>query len=226
MKEISIQERIAFAGVLFFVLLGVYYSHTDLEYFNSVYTLEDNVIEWGTVFALLLGAFISFYRSYILKPFRGWKFQVCLILLGLLFIFGAGEEISWGQRIFNISTPEFFMQHNAQHETNLHNLVVGGTKINKLVFGLILGICVAFYLLILPVLYRKYEKIKKLIDDFAIPIPRGFHIIAYLVLVALVETIPGPKKGEIIEFGGCWVFTLMTFNPFNRELFSRKSFER
>ena len=33
-----------------------------------------------------------------------------------------GEEISWGQRIFNIATPETISQMNVQDETNIHNL--------------------------------------------------------------------------------------------------------
>lgn len=35
----------------------------------------------------------------------------------------AMEEISWGQRIFKIQSPEFFAQHNIQQETNLHNFL-------------------------------------------------------------------------------------------------------
>ena len=39
---------------------------------------------------------------------------------GLFFI--AGEEISWGQRIFEVASPEYFLSTNKQLETNLHNL--------------------------------------------------------------------------------------------------------
>jgi hypothetical protein len=46
------------------------------------------------------------------------------LMLGLLFFFIFGEEISWGQRILNLRTPEFFEQHNIQDEINLHNLKV------------------------------------------------------------------------------------------------------
>lgn len=49
-----------------------------------------------------------------------------LILLGcaLIAFFGAGEEISWGQRIFNWQTPVALNQINDQGETNIHNIVV------------------------------------------------------------------------------------------------------
>lgn len=48
--------------------------------------------------------------------------QLFLLGMGLLFIFAAGEEISWGQRIFGISTPDALLEANRQQETNLHNL--------------------------------------------------------------------------------------------------------
>ena len=47
-----------------------------------------------------------------------------LVYLGLaiLFLFGAGEEISWGQRILGFQTPETLSEVNRQEEFNLHNL--------------------------------------------------------------------------------------------------------
>ena len=57
------------------------------------------------------------------------------MLLGLFFMFGAGEEISWGQRLFEIESSGFFDENNAQGEMNLHNLFVNDTKINKLEFS-------------------------------------------------------------------------------------------
>ena len=50
--------------------------------------------------------------------------QLVYLGLALLFFFGAGEEISWGQRIFGFKTPESLVQVNKQDELNLHNLSV------------------------------------------------------------------------------------------------------
>ena len=50
--------------------------------------------------------------------------NVWFLLLALLFIFGGGEEISWGQRIFGWETPQAFEQANIQRETNIHNLKI------------------------------------------------------------------------------------------------------
>ena len=47
-----------------------------------------------------------------------FQWLIFLVLtLGLAF-----EEISWGQRIFDITTPESFVKLNVQGETTLHNL--------------------------------------------------------------------------------------------------------
>jgi len=46
------------------------------------------------------------------------------LILGLLFIFAFGEEISWGQRIFHYSTPEIIRDSNIQEELNIHNLKI------------------------------------------------------------------------------------------------------
>jgi hypothetical protein len=44
--------------------------------------------------------------------------------LALLYFFGAGEEISWGQRIFHIQEPAELAKENVQHELNIHDLAI------------------------------------------------------------------------------------------------------
>lgn len=50
--------------------------------------------------------------------------NVFLLLLGLLFLFGCGEEISWGQRLLGFDTPDSIARVNLQRETNIHNLTI------------------------------------------------------------------------------------------------------
>lgn len=223
-------ERLSFIFVFTLCLLGVYYSKTDLSFFEGSYVKEDGPLEWLTVVALLCGSILCFYRARILKPFKDGKFIFGLYFLSALFFFGLAEEISWGQRIweawFDFKVPEFFLKYNSQGEMNIHNLRFGGVKINKLIFGLFLGIMIVFYFLILPFLYRKKESIKKFVDSWALPLPRIYHILAYVSLAVIAEFIEGGKKGEILEFGGSWIVLLMIFEPFNREIFSRISLKR
>lgn len=48
--------------------------------------------------------------------------NIWLVGLSLLFFVAGGEEISWGQRIFSVATPESLRAINVQGETNLHNI--------------------------------------------------------------------------------------------------------
>ena len=212
-------EAFFFAILIQFSLFGLYFAHTNLEYFESVFVVEDGLVEWLTVVWLLLTAGLCLKRFVTLQGKRPKFFLAMLLIFSALFIFGAGEEISWGQRLLNIESSEFFQANNAQGETNLHNLVVSGKKINKMIFGLTLGILVGIYCLILPTLARKYKPVMKLVQKFAIPIPRGRQVAMYLLLFLMVEINPSPKRGELIEFGGTLLFFLMFLNPWNRRSF-------
>lgn len=217
-------EAFFYAILLNFLLFGLYFAHTNLEYFESVFVVEDGLVEWLTVCWLLFSSILCITRIFKLKSKRSKLFLLMLAFFAAGFFFGAGEEVSWGQRIFNVQSSEFFQTHNAQGETNLHNLVVGETKINKLIFGLTLGIIIAIYCLILPTLARKVPAVMKLVEKFAIPIPRGHHVLVYLTIFLLVEINPSPKRGELIEFGGTLMFFLMFLNPWNKRLFQLNPF--
>jgi hypothetical protein len=69
----------------------------------------------------LFGVFIA--ASLLLMPFvRARPFVFTVALVGALSCFYiAGEEMSWGQHIFNWNTPEYWAEVNRQQETNLHN---------------------------------------------------------------------------------------------------------
>ncbi len=91
-------------------------------------TKEDGLIEFtGAVFFFATSlAFLFLYINSINRNnlFFGkvLKRNVYFVLLALLFFVCFGEEISWGQRIFEWRTPEILQNLNAQEEFNLHNL--------------------------------------------------------------------------------------------------------
>jgi hypothetical protein len=85
---------------------------------------EDFPVEWGQ-FALCL--FVAVVALMSLAPAvrrKQWLLAGVLLLGGLGWFVLAGEEISWGQRVFGIATPEGF-EGNHQAETNLHNFTTG-----------------------------------------------------------------------------------------------------
>ncbi len=216
-------ERAILGFVFLLTLVGMAISYLDDEYFITVFTTEDGLIEWLTVVALAVTAVVCFCRVVSLWGERRPLFLVMTMLLGLLFLFGAGEEISWGQRIFNTESSEFFQQHNAQGETNLHNLVVGGKKINKLVFGVGLHLVLLIYLFVLVPLYKRKPAVATFLDRFAVPIAKPYQVLSYIVVIVLVQLLMvSSKRGEMSEFAGAFLFLLNISFPYNRELFRRK----
>lgn len=102
-------------------------------------TREDGPVEWATVAALLtLAAMVA--RRMLAPPSALPRFHRAVAWgLVALAILAAGEEISWGQRIFGFETGETMQAINYQHETNLHNLMPGELFNGLIVFALGIG---------------------------------------------------------------------------------------
>ncbi|MCP3672218.1 MAG: hypothetical protein GY814_17660 [Gammaproteobacteria bacterium] len=198
-------------------------SYINDDFFMSRLATEDGVIEWLTVLALATTSMVCIHRAITLRNDRSTLFLAMTLLLGVVFLFGAGEEISWGQRILNTESSEFFQQHNAQGETNLHNLVVGGKKLNKLIFGIGLHLVLLIYLLALVPLYKRKPGLEQFLDRFAVPIAKPYQVIGYLVVIVLTQVvITSSKRGELAEFAGSFLFLLNIAFPYNHRLFSKR----
>jgi len=84
---------------------------------------EDHPVQWFQVFLLFASAVFAWRTARILpreseEPFVRRFFFV--LMAGCLLVLM--EEISWGQRIFGLATPEFLEHINRQHEISLHNI--------------------------------------------------------------------------------------------------------
>lgn len=222
MNSLTRTERLGYSLLLVVYAIAIYFANTDVTYFEAAIANEDGFAEYGTALMLFCISLLSISRLIKIggsKPFL-WKLGIAA--MALIFLFGAGEEISWGQRIFGIESSDYFLENNAQKETNLHNMVVGETKINKLIFSQILTAVLVVYLLIVPVLYRKTTWLKSLAEKFAVPIPRWNHTIALLLATGLVELMKASgKRWEIYEFAFGIIFFLIFINPLNGYIFKK-----
>lgn len=124
---------------------------------------EDGPVEIASVFAFLALAGIAAAR-FARSPRGARAPSVAAALAGLV---GAGEEISWGQRLLGLSSPEFFSAHNVQGETNLHNLLHPPWD-GVLAAVLVLGFCLA------PA-WRKTSWVEALVRR-GLPWPRPIHV--------------------------------------------------
>jgi hypothetical protein len=190
---------------------------------------EDSFYEYSGFLWLLLTS-ISFFYLFI-RENRGQRApdikrrrNIFFLLLGLLFFFGAGEEISWGQRIFNYNTPEVAVS-NIQNEFNLHNMPLFHqsklvhTKSGRdkrmtktgitavLAMGNMFGYFWFSFCVLIPILYIASIKTHKWLDkhDFPIaPIWIGLlfiinHLIYYQAIRPIVCPTGKCPTGEIRE---------------------------
>lgn len=220
-RRLTVIEKGILALVLIILIVGFVLFYTNLALFMR-YTVEDGIVEWLTVFGLLLGSGLCFIRFAKLLRKRKWIFLLLTFLLGLMLFAVAGEEVSWGQRIFGIKSPEFFKEHNTQGETNFHNMIVDGLKVNKIIFTYGLIAALGIFLLIVPYLYRRNPKLKDWIDGWGILIPRGYQVIAFLLLFAITESLRHEKNSELLECGGALLFFLIVRYPFNAHIYDDK----
>jgi len=65
-----------------------------------------------------LGIVIRLYKKHDWGT-TAWGAVVCSIIFFVI----AMEEISWGQRIFDLQSPEFFQTYNYQEEITIHNFL-------------------------------------------------------------------------------------------------------
>lgn len=199
--------------------LGVYWGYADPDFFTNRYMMEDGEIEYATVILLLASCVVTLYRWLRLRKVHTVNFSLVSLFILIVFFFVAGEELSWGQRIIGIETTEYFKQNNAQEELNFHNLVVGGVKLNKLIFGLILTTAILIYMVLVPILYHRVKFLNSLLDHWYIPVPRLRHTVSYLTLTLVILIIPAGKNWELLEFGSVLIFFLIIWAPINDHLF-------
>jgi hypothetical protein len=222
MKNINKIEWLTYLFIGVLILTGIIITLVDPDYFKYHYVTEDGPIEWLTVIALLAGTAACFYRVIRLYPYKPKLFLSMTFLLGLVFFFVAGEEISWGQRIFDIESSEWLLENNAQGETNLHNMRVNGKKINKLIFTYGLGIVLLSYWFIITPLYKRKPAVASFFDRLAAPIPQPHQVIAYMLVVIIIQTLVfSTKRGELLECCGAMLFVLNILYPLNQKNFSR-----
>ncbi len=82
-------------------------------------TREDGWAEYLTAVAFFLAGLVTAATAYME---RSWTLRSFYFLGAVAMLFVAGEEISWGQRLFEWETPDFMMSLNQQGESNLHNI--------------------------------------------------------------------------------------------------------
>jgi hypothetical protein len=152
-------------------------------YWYMVLNREDGLVEWATALVYLVGA--GFAISLVLNFGRRKEKIYALLYAGLAagMIFVAMEEISWGQRVFGVDTPDFVEDVNLQGEITFHN--VEGFPLHKAYIAV--GVYGAFSRMIAaPILGKHYPHLVNLLTP-----PRALFLYFFIpaVLYAYYEWI-------------------------------------
>jgi hypothetical protein len=179
-------------------------------------TDDDRILEWlqfvGYAAATVLGASIA------LRLWRARERALGGLYLaftgGCLFI--TGEEVSWGQRVFDWDTPATLERINHQGETTVHNIgaVMDFTNSTMLLMGAV-GAAAPW------LAYRWRDRLPR--DTVRLLVPPLFLTTAFLILFAykgLRFTLFQHPQSATVSFGEwpelCLAYALGTFALLNR----------
>lgn len=166
------KRNILWTGVIAIVLfyLPVLFASNDTL---ASLTVEDGFYESLTAWFFLAAGLVFLYGF-----FKGTNRNVFFLLFAVAFIFAAGEEISWGQRIFHFATPAALEANNAQGEFNFHNLnfIQHETGLGSSIKGMLLNFNRLFmlfsvvYCILIPLAYMYWGTLRSLLLRLRLPI--------------------------------------------------------
>ena len=159
-------------------------------------TREDHWVENLTAVWFLLAGLLLFVTAWAERSFL----RRCVYILGgMAMVFAAGEEISWGQRIFGFATPDFLMSLNAQQEFNVHNIANGAFETIGLNGALILCMVTS------AAFFCRKDRL------FGIPLPSILLMLGFLVLLSCDSAV------DYRGFVGFGVFKFLGFIVFKEK---------
>lgn len=142
---------------------------------------EDKAIEWLGAIAWALASF-----WFVLAAARLYKRHMTikafwLLILSVICFLATGEEISWGQRLFSIETPEIIANHNLQNELNLHNLKWLDVRLDEdgnektglsrwLTFNRLGSVFWMGFLILLPLLHQYIKPLSRILCYLKVPV--------------------------------------------------------
>lgn len=191
----------------------LYFIDRDIFFFLSK---EDGILEYTSALTMLILSILIITKLFKVHKVKTRLWVIVNIILALGLFFGFGEEISWGQRIFSIETGKFFAENNLQEETNLHNLQIGGVKINRFVFSYLISIVFGIYIYLSLVLFKKVRFIRNFCGNAGIPIPSIQDTILFTLASIVIFLVPHGKKWEVWECVFTLAIFLMFTYPYNK----------
>ena len=155
---------------------------------------EDRLVESATAAALFIGAGLFIRLAGRRRRARlPWLFPATL---AVLLVLGALEEISWGQRMLGVATPELFQQYSDQGEINLHGVA---QRLLAVRTKDVAALAMIAYGVVLPWLLRTGRLqpgalVRQLV------VPPAFLALPFVIGVLFMIDMPTGREEEIGEF--------------------------
>ncbi len=111
-------------------------------------TQENGLYESVSVILLLCMSGYGVYAIYMYNKCLTKRAVAFLVMVTSAALVAAMEELSWGQHLWHFQSSAFFLEHNYQHETNLHNFIDAN------LFSSVLYSSVYVCLVFIPLLYK------------------------------------------------------------------------
>ncbi len=162
-------------------------------------TWEDHLLEWATVGCLTLVSVLAASHARR-ERVAGGRYVAFYLLLAVAAALCALEELSWGQRILGIESPDFFVRYNSQGETNLHNIMQRYFRVTTKQFVrwslLIYGVALPLLAHAPPV----GPSVNRLLALFRVRVPPLLLIGTFAVGVLAMFDVPTGQEEEVGEF--------------------------
>jgi len=187
-------ELLIYALLAALSVSAIFYLFYNSPVYYTYLISEDHIAEYGTSVCFGLAGLILLALSFS----RGPKVRRGMwMLIGVMALLIAAEEISWGQRIFNVATPDIISKHNVQEEITLHNLAALETVNNNLhsIASYLILTYLIFSLLVLTLMPRLEEKFTAI----GLPLIQPRLVPVFLLAPYFLLFYPTSKSDEIGE---------------------------
>ncbi len=182
-------QRVVFVFPIVFVFIiilhKILFGASNDAYLSFIH--EDGIVEYATSITYFVSVIFSVLSAnFFIKTKR--KIFGCLFLsLAIALGFAGFEEISWGQRIFNLETPEWF-SFNRQNQINFHNLEGIHKQVQK--FMMVIGGIGSFMWIVIP---RRYDSKNNSFVRFFVP---AWFLMLYFIPIFIfyfIQNYPHPS---------------------------------
>jgi hypothetical protein len=181
----SIFEKIANTVFIILLLASLLFVFINKNVIVSL-AREDWILQNATAGFYLLAAVFNILILGRIK--KSPLLRIHLLVLSLLFFVVGMEEISWGQRLFDIETPEALQQINIQNELTLHNIWSISLTTFPALFVTTTLLC--FF----PLLNRYSPRARRYLSAIQFPVAAFEFAILYIAMV-IVYFIIGFRLG-------------------------------